>query len=406
MLTSLYKPEDNIDQERFNKEIFFYSFIAHSVAEREGRKDCSLTRFVKTAASYVEDWDIIAVGHHFPYFGIKPNPYGIVAAVPEAFGGKVLFLDDLVPITRKENLWNIEISSDGKKYVTLCSNSATLRETLSGIDNETKFEFSFDGSDLDIASFLAEVYAQMSTRELNISASHRDLIKSKSCFEYAFRKWETNFQEIIESARDLDFLADSENEDFLANGILKMAASCGQIELKTEYALTGIRDVAERLDEISYDFDGLEQSFIQKIIRYMTRNAFIESNSIEAANLCEQYILNRKYIYPITNALINIFEIYHDSHLHSRKEIKDMNKACMREAIIESKCECGSIDGASTIELYIEEIEDTHNSARREAKTLLIPFKGAVKKSSGPLNLEENKDWDVTDGTEEEESSA
>lgn len=397
MLTDIYKPPDKHDHERFNKEILFFSYIAHKVAEQSKANGYSITKLTKIGANYVQDWGRVfgSSGDYVPYMGITPNPYGMVAAIPKTIAGRPLFIYELHSVAKNKNLWNI-IEDDHYRQVVMLSDSNTLKDKLLKVDKETDFDFKFTPQELGVASFLSKLYSKFSTLELNILASHRDKINSQKCMGYAFRVWETNYQEIIPNliAPEWDLASD------MSDKILKMAVSCEQIELKTDYNFNGIQGVADKLENVSDGFGDLERTIIDTMVDKIRKESQF---NIENASFNEQYLLNREYIYPITNALIDIFNMHFLGDLISekRKQINQMKKALEKPSIIETSDKPVEIDYSEDPTQILQNIEHFHNEAVKRSGGLLRPFPKSDENSSPGQQHDEKTDWIITDGRED-----
>jgi hypothetical protein len=363
-----------------------------------------LTRFTKIAANYTEDFEAISGLSYRPYLGTKANPYGIVALVPQGISEHPLHLYELGPIAKQKMLWDIKKTGLHKNVIML-SDSASIEEVLLKPNNSAGFNFSFTELQLGWAFLLSEIYSKLTTMELNILASHRDTNKSQSCFEYAFRSWETNYQEIIS---EITRSADSPDRGLkprLREKISQMAVSCEQIELKTEYTLNLIYNVIDRLKDLSNSFDGIEARAMMTMIRKISDAPKPKEGSLDEINFHEQYHLNREYLYPITEGIINIYEICYNNNLGTRKEIKRMHKACKRRPVIDSDLTCITLE-KSDIDKYIQDIQENHSKAIDHAKALLRPFqRGSDRTRFMPAKRKEIIDWEVKDGRDDEPSS-
>jgi hypothetical protein len=393
----IYKPQDKHDIDRFGKEMLFFSYIAHKVAEHENVNEYSITKLTKIAANYVQDWEEVLgrLGNYIPYMGLAPNPYGMVAAIPRPIAGRPLFIYELQSVAKKEGFWYVR--EDGSyKHAVMLSNSTSLEERLLRIDKVTGFYPGFDPHQIETASFLSEIYSKFNTLELNILASHRDKTKSKRCLEYAFRVWETNYQELIPK---LIFPAEALASD-VRDKILKMAVSCEQIELKTGYAFDGIQEVTDKLERISDQFDGLERSLIQKIVYKIRKKSEFD---IGVASFNEQYLLNREYIHPLTTALIYVFNMYFhgDSISEDEKQIKRMRKAFKRSCIIEANCNPVEISCSEDFVQILQNVERFHKEAEKRGEILLMPFRRSDENSPPGKRRDEFVDWVVTDGRDD-----
>lgn len=398
MITDIYKPPDKHDHERFDKEIVFFSYIAHKVAEQSKTNGYSVTKLTKIAANYVQDWGGVLgrSGDYIPYMGITPNPYGMVAAIPKTIAGRPLFIYELQSVAKNKNLWDIR--EDGYyKQVVMLSDSNTLEDKLLKVDKETGFNFKFSSQELGVASFLSKLYSEFSTLELNILASHRDKTNSQKCLRYAFRVWETNYQEIISKlkAPEGDLASD------VRGNILKMAVSCEQIELKIDYTFNGIRDVTDKLERVSDKFDKL---LVRPIICTMVDKIRKESQfGIGSASFNEQYLLNRDYIYPMTKALIDIFNMYFFGNLISEKlkQINRMNGALKKPSIVETDGKPVEIGHSEDPAQILQNIEHFHKEAVKRGGRLLRSFPKSNEKTSSEQQHDEESDWVTTDGRDD-----
>lgn len=380
----LYKAPDKHDIERFNVEINFISYIAHRVAD-EKKRGYSKTEFTKIIANYVQDWDILMgrAGGYKPFMGIKPNPYGIVAAIPHTITDYPAPVYMLGSIASEKGLWEF-VKKDSCEQIVMLSDSITLEEKLLNIDETTEFDFGIGRHQLGVASFLSEVYSKFNREELNILASHRNIANSKNCIEYLFRVWETEYQRFIHPINSPWNMA----PDALKN-VLRMVACCEQIELKTKYTLYGIKTVTEKLKDVGNRFDSdLGAAFIFSIVDKIERDLDVSTGSLV---LFHQYYLgNREYLYPITKTLLDT--IPDDLDRAAKSKIVNMDHVLNAHPIIDSEVNPIEIANNCTTQQLIMNVEDAHDKIVSKFGQQLRPFK-----ESGRKTHYKNEDWETHD---------
>jgi len=405
MIIDIYKPPDKHDPARFTKEMLFFSYIAHEVAEQENVNEYSVTRFTKIAANYVQDWVGVLGGlrNYLPYMGLKPNPYGMVAAIPKPMDKeRARCIYEFKSFAKKNKLWDIR--EDGYyKQVVMLSDPNNLRDRLLKTDETTKFDLGFTEQQLEVAYFLSELYSKFKTSELNILASHRNKVNSKDCLRYAFRVWETNYQEIIPNLASPAMPLTSGDVRDMRDKILKMTVSCEQIELKTGYTFYGIQDVIGKLENISDQFVRYERATIKTMVAQIRKESQF---SIGSASIDEQYLLNREYLYPITEALIYVFNMNSYGNLISerQKQVKYMREVLDRPTIIESDDNPVEIRCSEETIKILQNVGCFHQEADKRGGRLLIPFRKSDEKSPLGKRRDEFVDWVVTDGREERDA--
>ena len=186
----------------------------------------------------------------------------------------------------------------------------------------------------------------------------------------------------------------------MSDKILKMAVSCEQIELKTDYTFNGIQGVADKLENVSDGFGDLERTIIDTMVYKIRKESQF---NIENASFNEQYLLNREHIYPMTKALIDIFNTYFFGNLISekRKQINRMNEALKKPSIVETDGKPVEIGHSEDPAQILQNIEHFHKEAVKRGGILLRPFPKSNETTSSEQQHDEESDWVTTDGRDD-----
>jgi len=378
-------PRNKHEPSRFNKELYFLSYITCKASEFGTPDIYSITKHTKIVANYAYDWKSIGAGYT-PNILRKANPFGMVAAIWQTpyEGPKKIY--DLGSVARTKGLWCIE---EGKEYkpVKMLIGSESLEKILVSVDQKSKFEFKFTQAQIGSADFLAELYSKFNTKELNILASHRTIPDSNECINYQFKIWETNFQKFWAKK---PWSEGFDQEDI--NSVCRMAEACVQIETKTDYIFNKIADVLTKLESIHDmdEFGSLEKRYILGIL-----SKFLETSKLtptDDANFTEAYSHNRQYMSPITKAFINLIHHYLKNsgsilNIDKNPEILDFNHICdpEKDLVIDTVVKPIQIN-QSDMQLLINSVDSIHNHAKKKSNRRLLPFYD---------DLPKEKDWDI-----------
>ena len=371
------------DPDRFSKELYFFSYLAHLVVEYSETNDYCITKHTKIAANYTQDWGRIGTGKHKPYFTLIPNPYGIVAVVPEG----ILYrkhIYELGSIAKNCDLWCIE-SEGSIKPVRMLSSSEELRAKLLGFDAETKFSFGFTHDHIGTADILARIYSKLSREELNILASHRNSYYSQECIDYELKLWETNYQEFrrysVRNSEDSDVWSDS-----AIKSILRMAIACEQIEIKSKYIFSGIEGVVSRLERMvqSNEFVFSEECTINGIIEDARKKTHLDEG--ERSSFIETYIHNIELLYPITKSIIETVD-----DIGKTSESIDESQSLKKQGAIINLVRALEADPVIEAPIRPKEVHGNLSALHDEAKKIF----GTRLKTFSKRNPTD-KEWEIT----------
>lgn len=372
----------SIQPEWFYRDLTLVSYIVHKVAELDPKRKMDKTRLTKIAANLIVDWKKILQepGHYRIKLKNKPNPFGKVAYVPYLHNQPPIY--KLEPSASRVGMW--EIQKDDDESVVLLSSSAELGELL------TTEAYGFQPLQLIQVDILSKLYCNLDTVQLNILVSHRDASSSEDCLEWVYRRWETNYQEILPILKAPGRPGDFEKA---RDNALRMAICSGQIELKLRYVLSGIADVADRLQNIREETmtDRYEREVVNAIISKIGEETAYSTG--RKAAFYEYYSTNREYIYPITNAVATAFRKKTGESLDFEGDLLEMRKLLIRGApVFKRRSSPQEIDMEKGLPQLLEEIEKVHAKAKQQAGFLLRPF----AKQHGPYEAKE--DWVIRDG--------
>jgi hypothetical protein len=378
-------PPTKHDPERFSRELFFSSYVFHRVAEFQNTKEYTMTRLTKIAVNYVQDWnDILGSPYHYRSFmTLLPHPYGLIATMPRPFDIRIY---KLYRIANNRNLWTKRTTVIGRNAVML-SDSSAIGQILLNPSYDFDFDFRFNENQLELASFLSQIYSKLKTKDLNVLGSHRNINKSKDCVEYALRAWETNYQGVYPILQSQKRMNATETKKQL----LKMARCCEQIEMKIGYVQRDILTLInnyEVLGDETYS-SSLERSLVRTIVNHLREKSTLSKG--EESYFDGQRDLNKNFLYPVTESLISCFESTFGKKLDRRSEIVNMREA-LSGYFEDTKASASKISSAAKFTGFIENIQRIHARAVKLNPASLRKFRTEKYALI---------DWEIDDGREE-----